>query len=82
MSRIEIEARLFLLTSLGTMVHSDHFCPESMNLEQMTTDLLTHYPLERWYQMQILTREQVHMWLEQALLILLPDLDTSSDQSA
>ena len=42
----------------------------------MTTDLLTHYPLERWYQMQILTREQVHMWLEQALLILFPDLDT------
>jgi hypothetical protein len=80
MSRIEIEARFFLFTSLGALVHSEQFCPETLNQEQWVADLLTHYPLERWYTMQILTREQVSMWLAQALVILTSDLDDSSDQ--
>ncbi len=70
MSRIEIEARFFLFTSLGALVHSDQFCPATINQEQIVSDLLTHYPLERWYEMHILTREQVYIWLEQALAIL------------
>jgi hypothetical protein len=70
MSRIEIEARFFLFTSLGALVHSDQFCLETMNQEQMVDTMLAHYPLERWYEMHILTREQVLMWFEQALVIL------------
>jgi hypothetical protein len=79
MSRIEIEARYFLFTSLGAWVHSDQYCAEAINQEQWVSDLLAHYPLERWYTMQILTREQVHMWFEQALVILTSDLDDSGD---
>lgn len=73
MSRIEIEARFFLFTSLGALVHSERFCPESFNQEQLLSDLLARYPLERWYEMQVLSREQVRMWLEQALLILISE---------
>jgi hypothetical protein len=56
MSRLEIEARFFLFTSLGAIVHAEQFCPETLNLEHLVTDLLTHYPLERWYEIQILTK--------------------------
>jgi hypothetical protein len=70
MSRIEIEARFFLFTSLGALVHSEQFCPETMNQEQLVSDLLAHYPLERWYEMRLLTREQVRTWLEEALVLL------------
>lgn len=80
MSRIEIEARFFLFTSLGALVHSDQFCLQAFNREQMVSDLLTHYPLEHWCAMQLLTREQVCTWLEQALLLLTSDLDNSRDQ--
>jgi hypothetical protein len=79
MSRIEIEARFFLFTSLGALVHSEQFCPETVNQEQMVSDLLAHYPLERWYEMQLLTREQVRTWLEQALALLTSGLDDSSN---
>jgi hypothetical protein len=79
MSRIEIEARFFLFTSLGALVHSEQFCLETINLEQMASDLLTRYPLERWYEGHILTRAQVHAWLEQALVILTSSVDHSSD---
>ena len=80
MSRIEIEIRFFLFTSLGALVHSEQFCPETINQEQMVSDLLTHYPLERWYEMQLLTREQVCIWLEQALVILTSDRNDSTDR--
>jgi hypothetical protein len=80
MSRLEIEARFFLFTSLGAVVHSEQFCPETLNLEQMASDLLTRYPLERWYEMHILTRAQVYMWLEQALVILTSGLDDANDR--
>jgi hypothetical protein len=80
MSRIEIEARFFLFTSLGALVHSEQFCPETINREQMVSDLLAHYPLERWYKMHLLTREQVRTWLEQALVLLTTDLDDSSNR--
>ncbi len=43
----------------------------------MVSDLLRQYPIERWYEMQILTREQVSTWLEQALIILTSGRDTS-----
>lgn len=79
MSRIEIEARFFLFTSLGALIHSGQFCPETINQEQMVSDLLTRYPLERWYEMQLLTREQVRIWLEQALVILTSGLDDCND---
>jgi hypothetical protein len=79
MSRIEIEARFFLFISLGALVHSDQFCPETINQEQMVSDLLTSYPLERWYEMQLLTKEQVRIWLEQALVILTSGPDDCSD---
>jgi hypothetical protein len=77
MSRLEIEIRFFLFTSLGAWVHSDQFYPEAINQEQMVSDLLTQYPIERWYEMQLLTREQVSTWLEQALVILTSGLDAS-----
>lgn len=81
MSRLEIEARFFLFTSLGRIVHAEHFCLEDFNREQMVTNLLTHYPFERWYEMQILTRVQVNTWLEQALEILTSNPDASNDRS-
>ena len=77
MSKLEIEVQFFLLTSLGAMVHSDQFCLETFNQEQMVTELVTHYPLERWYEMRILTRVQVSMWLEQALVILTSSISDS-----
>ncbi len=80
MSRIEIETRFFLFTSLGALVHSEQFCPQTFNQEQMVADLLTHYPLARWHEMQLLTREQVRTWFEQALVLLIPSLDDSSDR--
>lgn len=70
MSRIEIEARFFLFTSLGAMVHSEPCCLETIDREQLVSDLLARYPLERWYEMHLLTREQVHTWLDEALMLL------------
>ncbi|MBO0790822.1 MAG: hypothetical protein J2P36_07725 [Ktedonobacteraceae bacterium] len=81
-SRMEIEARFFLFTSLGAVVHSDRCCPETINLEQMTSDLLAHYPFERWYEMHLLTREQVSTWLEQALALLTSSQDDTRHQWA
>lgn len=78
MSRMEIEAQFFLFTSLGAFVHSDQFCLDTINQEQMVSDLLARYPLERWYEMRMLTREQVRTWFEQALLILISGLDDAS----
>lgn len=78
MSRLEIEARFFLFTSLGALVHSGQFCLETMDREQWVSDLLSHYPLERWYTTQLLTREQVTGWFEQALVILAFGLADSS----
>jgi hypothetical protein len=80
MSRREIEARFFLFTSLGALVHSEQFCPETLNREQLVSNLLAHYPLERWYEMHLLTREQVRTWLEEALVLLTSDLDDSTDR--
>jgi len=78
MSRVEIEARFFLFTSLGALVHSDRFCPKAINQEQMVADLLTRYPLEHWHAMHLLTREQVCAWLERALVIITSDASDSS----
>ncbi|QBD76498.1 hypothetical protein EPA93_10945 [Ktedonosporobacter rubrisoli] len=78
MSRREIEVRFFLLTSLGALVHSGQFCLETFNREQLLSDLLAHYPLERWYEMQLLTREQVRTWLDEALALLTSGYNDSS----
>ena len=79
-TRIEIEARFFLFTSLGALVHSDQFCLETINQEQLVSDLLARYPLERWHTMQLLTTEQVRTWLEQALILLTSGPGASRDQ--
>ncbi|GHO50909.1 hypothetical protein [Ktedonospora formicarum] len=81
MSRIEIEARFFLFTFLGALVHSEQITTATINREHMVTDLLARYPLERWYEMQILTKEQVRAWLEQALVLLTIDQDDARDEA-
>lgn len=79
-TRIEIEARFFVFTSLGALVHSDQFCLDTLNREQLVAELLARYPLERWHTMHLLTTEQVRTWLEQALVLLTSDPDASRDR--
>jgi hypothetical protein len=76
-SRIEIEARLFVFTCLGEMKQSGQLVQAVADHPQLLADLLHLYPLERWHEQGLITREQLAGWVAQALTLL-----TSSDRGS
>lgn len=65
-SRVEIEARLFVLTYLGDRKQSGAL-PDQ---ERLQTELFRLFPLERWLEQGMITEQQVAVWITQALALL------------
>jgi hypothetical protein len=77
--RVEIEARLFVFTYLGGLVHTGRW-HETGDREQMLEELLATYPLERWHEMLLITKDQVETWIGEALAIIVPSDGDSKDR--
>lgn len=74
-SRVEIEARLFLLTSLGDRKQFGSL-PDQRSLQ---TELLRLFPLERWHEQGMITEQQVTEWIAQALALLISQQEPESE---
>ena len=70
--RIEIEARLFILTCLGEMKQEGQLVRAAADRPRLLADLLRLYPLERWHEQCLISEDQVVGWIAQALALLLP----------
>lgn len=68
--RVEIEARFFVLTSLGQMKQAGQLATMAADQPRLCANLLARYPLERWYELGLITEEQMSAWIQQALLLL------------
>jgi hypothetical protein len=68
--RVEIEARLFVLSVLGEMKQAGELAQHLVDQTGLRRDLLRLYPLERWHEQGLITEEQVAKWVAQALALL------------
>ncbi|HLI05783.1 MAG TPA: hypothetical protein VKV40_04375 [Ktedonobacteraceae bacterium] len=75
--RLQVESRMFVLSVLGEMKQTGKLDLAQADQAQLLTDLLSLYPLERWYGQGFITREQVAAWIAQALALL-----ASTDEGA
>ena len=76
-SRIEIEARLFVFTILGEMRREGQLARAAADQPRLLVDLLRMYPLERWHEQGLISEEQLVGWIARAL-----DLLTSADEDS
>lgn len=71
-SRLEIEARLFVFTILGEMKQEGQLTDATADQQRLLVDLLRMFPLERWHEQCLITEEQLVEWIAQALILLAP----------
>jgi hypothetical protein len=74
-SRVEIEARLFILTYLGDRTQSEDL-PDQKSFQD---ELLRMFPLERWLEQGMITEQQVMVWIAQALALLTSQQEPESE---
>jgi hypothetical protein len=68
--RVEIEARLFVLSYLGERKQAGQLDPDLADRTDLRSDLLRLFPLERWHEQGLITEEQLDRWITQALALL------------
>jgi len=68
--RVEIEARLFVLSYLGERKQAGQLEQDLADRAALRSDLLCLFPLERWHEQGLITEEQLDGWITQALALL------------